>query len=377
MSPNAMLPPILQHLVLATCIGIAFWPTCEAARKRTVRKAQRPDLVYRIPTDNQALFKGDNEGFFMYVDRTFENESTRPWEAGTYGFVRNPFRPSNGELMFSRLHEGIDIKPIRRDADEEPLDIVRPVAPGKVVHVNNTPGHSNYGRYIVVAHFVPEGTIYTLYAHLAETFCQVGQRVGTGNKLGRLGYTGVGINKRRAHLHLEIGFMINSQYEKFAVGDNKHGNYNGLNLIGFDITKLFIQCRNGKPASIRRYLSTIPEHYRVRVPCVGTMDIMRRHPFLYKGDWKTRPAALDIAFSAEGVPLAIYPADTAVDTPRIISCTPKPTLQQNCTVNRVKNSSKNAALTASGLRYINQYLWLEGQYPEPESASSSSSTSHP
>ena len=93
------------------------------------------------------------------------------------------------------------------------------------------------------------------------------------------------------------------------------------------------------------------------------MDLLQRHPFLYKGDWKKRPAALDIAFTAEGVPLAVYPADKSVTEPEVISCTPQPTLQQNCTANRLKNSSKNAALTASGKRFINNFLWLEGKYP--------------
>lgn len=323
------------------------------------------DLVYRLPTENDALLRGDRKAFFTYVERTFEGETTRPWEAGTYGFVRNPFRLSDGKIMFSRLHEGIDINPVKRDSDGEPLDIVHPVAPGEVVHTNEQPGLSNYGRYVVVKHHVPEGYIYTLYAHLAAVTCRVGQRVGTGNTLGKLGYSGIGLNKTRAHLHLEICFLINSRYDKFSPPDNKHGIYNGQNLVGFDISKVLLHCKNGSALSISKHLATLSEHYRVRVPCIGTMDILQRHPFLYKGSWTRRPKSLDIAFTAEGVPLAVYPADREVAAPEIISCKPMPTLQQNCTVNRVKNNSKNAALTASGRRYINNFLWLEGQYPPP------------
>lgn len=303
----------------------------------------------------------------MYVDRTFEGESTRPWQGGTYGMVRNPFRAGDDSVMFSRFHEGIDISPIRRDADDEPLDIVRPIAPGRVVHVNDTPSHSNYGRYVVVAHRVPEGTIYSLYAHLASVDCVRGQRVGTGNKLGVLGYTGVGLNKRRAHLHLEICLMIHSQYDKFSSPENKQGKYNGLNLIGFNAADILKHCKDGEPLSLRRYFATLKEHYRVRAPFMGTVDILRRHPFLYKGSRKHSPKSIDIAFTAEGVPIAVYPASESVEEPIVISCTPKPTLQQNCTVNRVKNSSKNPELTASGKRYITQYLWLEGVYgPQPQ-----------
>lgn len=335
------------------------------------------DRIYRLPTGNDALFRNDYSAFFTYVDRTFEGVTSQPWQGGTYGFVRNPRRLSDGSINYSRLHEGIDINPIHRDANQEPLDDVHPVAAGRVVHASSNPSHSNYGRYVVVEHKVPEGAFYTLYAHLADVYCEAGQRVGTGNKIGRLGYSGVGLNKVRAHLHLEICFLINSQYDKFAVGENKHGIYNGLNLIGFDITPLLKHCRNGSRISLRRHLATLKEHYRVRVPCVGTMDLLQRHPFLYKGDWKQRPAALDIAFSAEGVPLAVYPAKQSVTEPKIVYCTPMPTLQQNCTVNRVKNNSKNAELTASGLRYVNQYLWLEGKYPPPAPETDGAETKTP
>ena len=320
------------------------------------------DPIFRLPTNNDALFSGDNEKFYMYVDRTFEGEASKPWQAGSFGFVRTPIRLKSGDIIFSKLHEGIDVSPIQRDENQEPQDDVRPVAPGTVVYTSHSPGLSNYGRYVVVSHQVPEGTIYTLYAHLAEVSCEVGQRVGTGNKLGRLGYSGVGLNKTRAHLHLEICLMINRDYDKFSPPANKHGIYNGLNLVGFDIAPLLKHCKDGAPISISRHLSTLKEHYRVRVPCVGTMDLLQRHPFLYKGDWKKRPVSLDMAFTAEGIPIAVYPSAEKVTKPVVISCVPKPTLQQNCTANRIKNTSKNPALTVSGMRYINTYLWLEGKY---------------
>lgn len=305
----------------------------------------------------------------MYVDRLFEGEKTQPWQAGTYGMVRNPFRPQPGApVMFSRFHEGIDVKPMRRDAQGVPLDDVRPIAPGRVVHASTRPGLSNYGRYVVVAHRAPEGIIYSLYAHLAAVNCSVGQRVGTGNVIGRLGYSGVGLNKTRAHLHLEIGLMINSRFAEFYQGENKHGNYNGLNIIGFDPAVALKACQHGAAFSISRYFDSLTEHYRVAVPCVAALDILHRHPFLYKGSRTetSRPESLEIAFTAEGIPIGIYPASRSVLTPHIISCKPMPTVQQNCTVNRVKNSSANAALTRSGLAYVNQYLW-HGDPPAPVS----------
>lgn len=302
----------------------------------------------------------------MYVDRTFEGVTSKPWQAGTYGMVRNPFRPAPGaRVMYGKFHEGIDVKPIYRDENNEPLDEVRSIAPGVVVHTSDTPGDSNYGRYVVVAHRVPEGIIYSLYAHLASVDCSVGDRVRSGQGLGRLGYSGVGLDKTRAHLHLEIGLMINSQFENFFSGENKHGNYNGLNLIGINPASVLWACRKGAPFSLSAHFAKLKEHYRVAVPCITALDILVRHPFLYKGSktLRRRPESLEIAFTAEGVPIGIYTSDRQVTEPYIISCRPMPAKQQSCTVNRVKNSSEDAALTSSGLNYINQYLWKKGIYP--------------
>lgn len=355
-----MKKPLLLHLLSFLLLSL----TCTAAG----------DMVFHLPTDNKALYGKGGDEYYMYVDRTFEGQTTKPWQGGTWGMVRNPFRAGNGELYFSRMHEGIDVKPIRRDANGEPLDAVRPVAPGIVAYTCEDPRKSNYGRYIVIAHKIREGTIYSLYAHMASVSCRPGQQVTTRDTIGILGYSGVGLNRVRAHCHLEICLMINSAYDLIVQPPtNKHGLFNGLNLVGINPTDVLLACKHGQPFSLKRYFDSLQEHYRVRVPCVGTMDLLKRHPFLYKGKWGVRPAALDIAFTQEGIPIAIYPARQAVSTPQVVKCRPMPTLQQNCTVNRVKGSSKTAQLTASGLRYINNFLWLEGVYPpapQPDSSTS-------
>ena len=346
------MPPLLRHALPLLCACLcAAWG------------AQDP--VFRPPTDNHALFEGRMDDFYMYCDRTFEGEATKPWEAGAYGMVRNPFRAGDGSVMFSRLHEGIDIKPLRRDAAGEPLDEVRPMAPGRVVHASAVPRNSNYGNYVVVAHDTPDGTIYTLYAHLSKVCCSVGQQVGTGNVLGIMGHTGAGLNRERSHVHVEVCLLLNTAYDQLGDPLNKHGIYNGMNLAGMNAADFLLACRDGAPISIKTYLDSLPEHYRVRVPCVGTMDLLRRHPFLYKGDWNTRPRSLEIAFTAEGVPLAVYPGTEPASAPVLVSCKPMPTAQQNCTVNRVKNSSKDAALTVSGIKYVNNMLFIPGVTAAP------------
>ncbi len=341
-------------LLLITLISILPLHAAEAEAK---------DLIYSLPTDNKEIFGKEPEKYYMYVDRTFEGETSRPWTGGTFGFVRNAFRNSDKEIMYAKFHEGIDVLPQKHDAKGEPLDLVYSIAPGTVVYVNNSAGGSSYGRYLVIAHRVPEGIIFSLYAHMKSITVNPGQEVASHSVVGVLGYTGVGINRRRAHLHLELALMINSHYKRIAPASNIHDRFNGLNLVGFDPADILHASKGGKPVSISKYFSTLKEHYRVRVPQRGMIDVVKRHPFLYKGSMEDAmagklPKSFDISFTGWGLPIAVYPSDETVKQPTIIKCKPAPTLQQNVTVKRIMHTSKNAAFSASGRRYIDLFLWL-------------------
>ena len=91
------------------------------------RAAEPLNLV--LPTENDALFRSDGPAFYQYIERDYHGEKSTPWEGGRYGFVRNPVETSAG-IIYTRLHEGMDIKPLQRDASGEPLDVVRAIAPG-------------------------------------------------------------------------------------------------------------------------------------------------------------------------------------------------------------------------------------------------------
>src|SRR5437667_2636164 len=168
------------------------------------------DLV--LPTDNDALFSGDGPAFYQYVERNYKGMKSAPWEGGKYGFVRDPTDTAGG-LVYTRFHEGIDIRPVHRDANGDALDEVRAIADGKVVHVNLVPGYSNYGKYIVIEHRWDGSNYYSLYGHLSSVAVQPGETVRRGQRIGVMGYTGTGINRERAHLHLELCLMFSRQFE--------------------------------------------------------------------------------------------------------------------------------------------------------------------
>src|SRR6187401_3107224 len=157
---------------------------------------------FQLPTANHALFEpnGEEKFFVPTVGKT--------WTSGCFGCVR-----SDGWQM----HEGLDIRCLKRDKRGEPIDPVMATADGKVAYINTKPSLSNYGNYIVLRHTVDGIEIYSTYAHLREI--QPGLKIGDSVKegetiatMGRTSNTGEGISKERAHVHFELGLFINEKF---------------------------------------------------------------------------------------------------------------------------------------------------------------------
>src|SRR6267143_4794524 len=194
----------------------------------TMQTAQNQVLDLVLPTDNDALFSGDGPAFYQYVDRDYNGAKSAPWEGGQYGFVRDP-KGTGGGVVYTRFHEGIDIRSVYRDANGEPLDEVRAIADGEVVHVNLVPGYSNYGKYIVIEHRWERSSYYSLYAHLSATTVRPGQTVRRGEAIAVMGYTGAGLNQARAHVHLELNLMLSRRFESWYDACHKNDpNHHGI-----------------------------------------------------------------------------------------------------------------------------------------------------
>src|SRR5213079_282265 len=207
------------------CLAFQFVRFTMAAQNQIV------DLV--LPTDNDALFSGDGPAFYQYIERNYKGLKSTPWEGGQYGFVRDPTDTAGG-VVYTRFHEGIDIRPLHRDANGEPLDEVRAIADGTIVLTNPAAGYSNYGKYVVIEHHWDGSNFFSLYGHLSEIAVRPGNNVARGQRIGRMGHTGEGINQARSHVHLELNMLLSHEFnhwhQTFFPGEqNHHDIYNGLN----------------------------------------------------------------------------------------------------------------------------------------------------
>ena len=87
-------------------------------------------------------------------------------------------------------------------------------------------------------------------------------------------YTGTGLNRERAHLHLELNLIFSRQFEAwyntfFRNDPNHNGIYNGMNLIGLDIARLYLALHKNPSLTIPQFLGREETFYKVTVPKVA------------------------------------------------------------------------------------------------------------
>ncbi|MCC5788163.1 MAG: M23 family metallopeptidase [Opitutales bacterium] len=259
-------------------------------------------LPLHWPTGNPAWARGEDPENFLQPTRTGLVRSA------LFGCVRN-----NG----NRFHEGVDLKATRWDARGEALDRVFAVLPGVVVHVNETAGHSSFGRYIVLEHPRVEPGIYTLYGHMrsVQEGIRPGAQVEAGETIGILGRSAGGytIPKERAHLHFEMGVRLTDNFQwwfdaRDFASPNRHGRFNGMNLVGFDPLAFYEDFREGRIRTVDEFLQKETVAFSVRTAHEGLPDFLERYPSLVKGQRiPDKVAGWEVDFTWYGLPVRWRP----------------------------------------------------------------------
>lgn len=310
-------------------------------------------LDLALPTPHPGLFEGGPD-YYMYVNRNFQGQVSRPWQGGMYGFVRTPVMV-DGRKVYRRFHEGIDIKPLRRDAEGNPLDPILAIDDGVVRHANDVAAHSSYGKYIVIEHRWDNSPVLSLYAHLAAVNVTAGQRVRQGETIGRMGYTGRGLDRARAHLHLEVGLLYTTHFDAwhqryFAGTPNRHGIYNGLNLFSMDPAALYQANREDPDLGIAEFVRAQPEFFRVRIPNTPDFQLVRRYPWLAGTRADARPRSWEVAFTQSGLAVRADPSDIPAPKPKLVSIKNSPVPYRYVTRGLIGGGQGSASLSSTGLR---------------------------
>jgi murein DD-endopeptidase MepM/ murein hydrolase activator NlpD len=326
-----------------------------------IAQADQTSLELVLPTDNDALFSGNGPDFYQYIERDYQGVKSTPWEGGQYGFVRDPKETAAG-IVYTRFHEGIDIKPVHRDATGEPLDEIHAIADGKVVHINLVPRHSNYGCYVVVEHRWAGSNYYSLYGHLSAIAVKPGQAVQKGQPIAVMGYTGKGINRERAHVHLELNLFRSHEFEAwhdtfFKNDPNHNGIYNGLNLVGLDIARLYLDLRKNPSLTIPQFLDSEEIFYKVVLPRSSHFELPKLYPWLVHGRASAKMSSWEVSFARSGLPLKIEPSEKQVNQPELTYVKGTSADAAYFTQDVITGRGANAQLSENGRQLMRLWIW--------------------
>jgi hypothetical protein len=218
-----------------------------------------------------------------------------------------------------------------------------------------------------------EGTpVYTIYAHLASVDVEPGQNVTKGARLGRLGYSGAGIDKRRAHLHLEIAVLWHDQFETWHAANfptpNKHGIYNGINMMGLDVAELFLAQRKNPGLTLPQFVRGQKPFFRVQIPDSPHFQLPRRYPWLVDGGTRDARSWI-VAFTAAGFPVSIKSSEESITAPRVVWAAPSAFSYEKVTRSLLSGRTGKPRLGESGQKLLSLLSWDPASAPQREAGS--------
>src|SRR5207249_3889529 len=116
--------------------------------------------------------------------------------------------------------------------------------------------------------------------------------------------------------------MLSREFESwynvhFRNDPNRHGLYNGLNLAGIDIARLYLALRKQPSLTIPDFLSQETIFYKVTLPDSRHFDLLKRYPWLLRSPASRDTKSWEISFAQSGVPLKIEPGSKAVTQPEL------------------------------------------------------------
>jgi len=200
---------------------------------------------------------------------------------------------------------------------------------------------------------------------------EIDQEVVRGETIGRVGYTGVGINRRRAHVHLEINLLVNQSFQGWydtylsGYGRNHHGIYNGQNMLGLDVAALYLALAEDSLLTMPEFIARQEPFFEVTVPGGEMLDLLWRYPWLSPdlenwsylfGPVPELGASWVITFARSGLPLRIEASDDPVESPEVHVLEPSSIPYQYLTKGLVQGTGNEYRLSNSGRRFMNLIL---------------------
>jgi hypothetical protein len=177
-----------------------------------------------------------------------------------------------------------------------------------------------------------------------------------------MGYTGTGLNRERAHLHLELNLMLSHEFEAwynmfFRNDPNHNGIYNGMNLIGLDIAHLYSALHKNPSMTIPEFLSHEETFYKVTLPKSRHFELPKSYPWMFATGGRNEKSSWEVSFAQSGVPLRIESSDKNVTQPELSYVKKGSANYSYLTRDMVSGRGASAQLSDYGRQLMRLLIW--------------------
>src|SRR5205085_8201361 len=155
-----------------------------------------------------------------------------------------------------------------------------------------------------------------------------------------------------------VSHNFESWHDAVHPGDPNHnGIYNGINLTGLDIARLFLALRKNPGLTIPEFMREEEAVYKVALPRSGHFELARNYPWMIARTPDARTQSWEVSFTGSGLPLKIEASSRQVRGPELTWLKKSAVDATHLTINRVTGRGGNGRLTPEGVTMMRLLTW--------------------
>ena len=156
--------------------------------------------------------------------------------------------------------------------------------------------------------------------------------------------------------------MLSDQFEAwyntfFRNDPNHNGVYNGMNLIGLDIARLYLALHKNPSLTIPEFLSREETFYKVTLPKSRHFELPKSYSWMLTAGSRNEKPSWEVSFAQSGVPLRIESNDKSVTQPELSYVKKSAVDYSHLTRDIISGHGTNAHLTDYGTQLMRLLTW--------------------
>jgi len=159
-------------------------------------------------------------------------------------------------------------------------------------------------------------------------------------------------------LNLLLSHRFEGWHDTFSKNDPNHnGIYNGINLTGLDIARLYLALHKNHSLTIPQFLNDEETFYKVTLPKSSHFELPKAYPWLLAGNSGKEKSSWEVSFARSGLPLKIEPSDKHVTQPELSYVKKSSINYSYLTRDEISGRGETAHLTEYGRRLMQLLIW--------------------